>query len=113
MATIRIVAATKPIQNSVSIWSVPGEWDDKARPFYSRKAARRPPGHSSVPSWAIATERNSRAIGADLYSRLLMRRRPRPSNALRLAVRAGALGAAGAAVAVPLLRRRLRIPTAV
>ncbi|HEX6782953.1 MAG TPA: phosphatase PAP2 family protein [Solirubrobacterales bacterium] len=39
-----------------------------------------------------------------------MRRRPRPSNALRLAVRAGALGAVGAAVAVPLLRRRLRIP---
>ena len=42
-----------------------------------------------------------------------MRRRSRPSNALRLAVRAGALSAVGAAVAVPLLRRRLRIPTSV
>jgi membrane-associated phospholipid phosphatase len=42
-----------------------------------------------------------------------MRKRSRPSNALRLAVRAGALSAVGAAVAVPLLRRRLRIPTAV
>jgi membrane-associated phospholipid phosphatase len=40
-----------------------------------------------------------------------MRKRSRPSNALRLAVRAGAFGAVGAAVAVPLLRRRLRIPT--
>jgi membrane-associated phospholipid phosphatase len=39
-----------------------------------------------------------------------MRKRSRPSNALRLTVRAGALGAVGAAVAVPLLRRRLRIP---
>jgi membrane-associated phospholipid phosphatase len=42
-----------------------------------------------------------------------MRRRPRPSNALRFAVRAGAVGAIGAAAAVPLLRRRLRIPTTV
>jgi membrane-associated phospholipid phosphatase len=42
-----------------------------------------------------------------------MRKRSRPSNALRLAVRAGALGAVGAAVAVPLLRRRLRIPVPV
>ncbi|HEX2266252.1 MAG TPA: hypothetical protein VHH14_08210, partial [Solirubrobacterales bacterium] len=42
-----------------------------------------------------------------------MRRRSRPSNALRLAVRAAAVGAIGAAVAVPLLRRRLRIPTEV
>jgi membrane-associated phospholipid phosphatase len=42
-----------------------------------------------------------------------MRRRSRPSNALRLAVRAGAVGTIGAAVAVPLLRRRLRIPTPV
>ena len=42
-----------------------------------------------------------------------MRRRSRPSNALRLAVRAGGAAAIGAAVAVPLLRRRLRIPTPV
>jgi membrane-associated phospholipid phosphatase len=42
-----------------------------------------------------------------------MKRRPRPSNALRFAVRAGAVGAVGAAVAVPILRRRLRIPTPV
>ena len=42
-----------------------------------------------------------------------MRRRSRPSNALRFAVRAGELAAIGAAVAVPLLRRRLRIPTSV
>jgi membrane-associated phospholipid phosphatase len=42
-----------------------------------------------------------------------MKRRSRPSTALRLAVRAGAVGAFGAAVAVPLLRRRLRIPAPV
>ncbi len=39
-----------------------------------------------------------------------MRRRSRPSPALRVAVRAGAAGVVGAAFAVPLLRRRLRIP---
>jgi membrane-associated phospholipid phosphatase len=39
-----------------------------------------------------------------------MRRRSRPSNALRLAVRAGGVAAIGGAAAVPLLRRRLRIP---
>jgi membrane-associated phospholipid phosphatase len=38
-----------------------------------------------------------------------MKRRTRPSPALRLAVRAGAAAAVGAAIAVPLLRRRLRI----
>ncbi len=37
----------------------------------------------------------------------------RPSPALRLAVRVAAAGAIGAAVAVPLLRRRLRIPAPV
>ena len=42
-----------------------------------------------------------------------MKRRSRPSNALRFAVRAGAVGAVTAAVAVPILRRRLRIPTPV
>jgi membrane-associated phospholipid phosphatase len=42
-----------------------------------------------------------------------MKRRSRPSNALRFGVRAGAIGAVGAAVAVPILRRRLRIPTPV
>jgi membrane-associated phospholipid phosphatase len=42
-----------------------------------------------------------------------MKRRPRPSPALRLAVRAGATGLLGAAIAVPLLRRRLRIPAPV
>jgi membrane-associated phospholipid phosphatase len=39
-----------------------------------------------------------------------MKRRSRPSSALRLAVRAGAATAVGTAVAVPFLRRRLRIP---
>ena len=42
-----------------------------------------------------------------------MRRPPRSSPALRLAVRAGAAGVVGAAFAVPLLRRRLRIPAPV
>jgi membrane-associated phospholipid phosphatase len=37
--------------------------------------------------------------------------RSRPSSALRLAVRGGAVTAIGAAAAVPLLRKRLRIPT--
>lgn len=39
-----------------------------------------------------------------------MRRRRQPSPALRLTVRAGAAGLVAAAVAVPLLRKRLRIP---
>ncbi len=42
-----------------------------------------------------------------------MKARSRPSPALRLAVRAGAAGVLAAAVAVPLLRKRLRLPTAV
>ena len=42
-----------------------------------------------------------------------MKRRHRPSPALRLAVRAGATGVVAAAFAVPLLRRRLRIPAPV
>ncbi len=42
-----------------------------------------------------------------------MRTRSRPSPALRRAVRAGAAAAIGAAVAVPLLRRRARIPAPV
>jgi membrane-associated phospholipid phosphatase len=42
-----------------------------------------------------------------------MRRRSRPSNALRLTVRAGGVAAVGAAVAVPFLRKRLRLPTGV
>jgi len=42
-----------------------------------------------------------------------MKRRSRPPTALRVAVRVGAVGALGAAVAVPLLRRRLRIPAPV
>jgi membrane-associated phospholipid phosphatase len=42
-----------------------------------------------------------------------MRRRSRPSPALRKAVRAGAAGAIAAAVAVPLLRRRARVPAPV
>jgi membrane-associated phospholipid phosphatase len=39
-----------------------------------------------------------------------MKARSRPSPALRLAVRAGAAGVVAAAVAVPLLRKRLRVP---
>ncbi len=39
-----------------------------------------------------------------------MKRRSRPSSALRLAVRAGAGATVAAAIAVPLLRRRLRVP---
>ncbi|HEX3324865.1 MAG TPA: phosphatase PAP2 family protein [Solirubrobacterales bacterium] len=42
-----------------------------------------------------------------------MKARSRPSPALRLAVRAGAAGVVAAAVAVPLLRRRLRVPAPV
>jgi membrane-associated phospholipid phosphatase len=42
-----------------------------------------------------------------------MMRRSRPSSALRLGVRAGAVSAVAAAVVVPLLRRRLRIPAPV
>ncbi|HEX5712508.1 MAG TPA: phosphatase PAP2 family protein [Solirubrobacterales bacterium] len=42
-----------------------------------------------------------------------MRRRSRPSPALRQVVRAGAVGLVGAAFAVPLLRKRLRIPAPV
>jgi membrane-associated phospholipid phosphatase len=42
-----------------------------------------------------------------------MRRRSRPTPALRVALRAGAAGAAAAAVAVPLLRKRLRAPAPV
>ena len=41
-----------------------------------------------------------------------MRRRSRPSPALRTLVRAGAAGTVVAAVVVPLLRKRLRIPAA-
>ena len=41
-----------------------------------------------------------------------MRRRSRPSPALRVALRTGAFGTVAAAVAVPLLRRRLRVPAA-
>jgi membrane-associated phospholipid phosphatase len=42
-----------------------------------------------------------------------MTRRSRPPTALRHCVRAGAAAAVGAAIAVPLLRRRLRIPAPV
>jgi membrane-associated phospholipid phosphatase len=42
-----------------------------------------------------------------------MKRRSRPSSALRLAVRAGAAAAVGAAVAVPLVRKRLQVPAPV
>ena len=42
-----------------------------------------------------------------------MKRRSRPKSRHRLAVRAGAYAALGAAVAAPLLRRRLRIPAPV
>ncbi len=39
-----------------------------------------------------------------------MRRRSRPPTALRLAVRAAAAAGVGAAIALPLVRRRLRVP---
>ncbi|MGH2973964.1 MAG: phosphatase PAP2 family protein [Solirubrobacterales bacterium] len=42
-----------------------------------------------------------------------MRKRSRPSPALRLTVRTGAAAAVAAAVAVPLLRKRLRVPASV
>jgi membrane-associated phospholipid phosphatase len=42
-----------------------------------------------------------------------LKKRSQPSSALRLAVRAGAVGAIAAAAAVPLLRRRLGISTGV
>src|SRR6478672_7497114 len=47
------------------------------------------------------------------YTRALMRSPSRPSPAARVALRAGAAGALAAAVAVPLLRRRARIPAPV
>src|SRR5215475_12796607 len=42
-----------------------------------------------------------------------MRSRSRPSPALRVALRAGAFGTVAAAVAAPLLRKRLRLPSPV
>ena len=42
-----------------------------------------------------------------------MKRNTRPSPALRLAVRAGAAAAIGGAIAVPLIRKRLRLPAPV
>src|SRR3954451_10526826 len=39
-----------------------------------------------------------------------MRRRSRPPRAVRLVVRAGAMATVGAAIALPLVRKRLRIP---
>lgn len=42
-----------------------------------------------------------------------MRRRTRPSRALRYAVRGGAAAAVGASLALPLMRRRLRLPAPV
>lgn len=39
-----------------------------------------------------------------------MRRRTRPTRAVRLAVRAGATATLGAAIALPLVRKRLRVP---
>jgi membrane-associated phospholipid phosphatase len=39
-----------------------------------------------------------------------MRRRQRPPQAVRLAVRAGAAAVVGAAIALPLVRKRLRVP---
>src|SRR5262245_30318000 len=47
------------------------------------------------------------------YTRALMRSPSRPSPALRVALRAGAAGAVAAAFAVPLLRRRARVPAPV
>src|SRR5829696_4671381 len=47
------------------------------------------------------------------YTRALMRSPSRPSRALQVALRAGAAGAVAAAFAIPLLRRRVRIPPAV
>src|ERR1700744_4372518 len=43
----------------------------------------------------------------------LMRRHSRPPRAVRLAVRAGAMATVGAAIALPLVRKRLRIPAPV
>jgi membrane-associated phospholipid phosphatase len=42
-----------------------------------------------------------------------MRRRKRPTPAVRLAVRAGAAATLGAAIALPLVRKRLRVPAPV
>ena len=42
-----------------------------------------------------------------------MRRHPRPPRALRLAVRAGAAATLGAAIALPLVRKRLGVPAPV
>jgi membrane-associated phospholipid phosphatase len=42
-----------------------------------------------------------------------MRRRSRPPRAVRLAVRAGAVATVGAAIALPLVRKRLKVPNPV
>jgi len=42
-----------------------------------------------------------------------MRRRSRPTRSVRLAVRAGATASLGAAIALPLVRKRLRVPNPV
>src|SRR3954469_13159952 len=88
----------KPIQSRVPIWSVPGEWGAKARPFYSGEAA---PGFLRPPP-------EQRPILA-----APMTRRPRPSPALRRSIRAAAAAAIGAAVVTPLVRKRLAIPAPV
>src|SRR4029077_3652835 len=44
------------------------------------------------------------------YTRRPMRRRSRPPRGLQQAVRAGAMATVGAAIALPLVRKRLRIP---
>src|SRR4051794_16057961 len=110
---IRIAAATVPIQSRVSIWSVPGEWAAKARPFYSGGAAPRPPDPAACSFLVHGNRKEQAAGGTRPILALAMRSDLRPSNALRLAVRVGGVGAIAAAAAVPLLRRRLRVPTPV
>jgi membrane-associated phospholipid phosphatase len=44
------------------------------------------------------------------YTRRRMRRRSRPPKAVRLAVRAGATAVVGSAIALPLVRKRLKVP---
>ena len=74
-------------------------------------AAAAKPIQSRVSIWSVPGEWGAKARPS--YTRALMRRPSRPSPALRVALRAGAAGAVGAAFAVPLLRRRARIPAPV
>jgi hypothetical protein len=71
-------------------------------------AAAMKPIHNSVSIWCVPGEWGAKARPS--YTRALMRSPSRSTPALRVTLRAGAAAALAAAVAVPLARRRARIP---